>query len=48
MCDILGKDSHIEIKIPKSKTDIYRKGNYVIIARTGNNLCPVQRYTDLA
>ena len=51
MCDILWKDSHIEIKIPKSKTDIYRKGNSVIIARTGNILCPVhwlQKYIDLA
>ena len=28
--------SHIQIKIPNSKTDIYRRSNSVIIPRTGN------------
>ena len=27
--------------VPKSKTDIYRRGNKVLIAKTGNKLCPV-------
>lgn len=40
LCDIKWKDEYIEIKIPKSKTDIYRKGN-VIIAKTGNDMCPI-------
>lgn len=41
LCDIKWKDAYIEIKIPKSKTDIYRKGNVVIIAKTGNDMCPI-------
>lgn len=31
----------MSVFIQKSKTDIYRDGNRIIIARTGNNLCPV-------
>ena len=31
----------MSVFIQKSKTDIYRDGNHIIIARTGNNLCPV-------
>jgi integrase len=33
--------SHVEIRVEKSKTDIYRQGNIVVIARTGTRLCPV-------
>lgn len=50
MCDIKWENAHIEINIPKSKTDIYRRGNSVIIAKTGNDLCPVfwlNKYIDL-
>lgn len=50
ICDIKWENAHIEINIPKSKTDIYRRGNSVIIAKTGNNLCPVfwlNKYIDL-
>ena len=32
---------HMSIFIPTSKTDVYREGNKVIIARTGNVTCPV-------
>jgi hypothetical protein len=32
----------MSVFIQKSKTDIYRDGNRIIIARTGNNLCPVK------
>lgn len=43
MCDIKfhQSGSHIEIKIEKSKTDVFRQGNIVVIAKTGNKLCPV-------
>ncbi|XP_063436370.1 uncharacterized protein LOC134717808 [Mytilus trossulus] len=40
--NIVFYDSHVEITIDKSKTDIYRRGNTVIIARTGNETCPVK------
>lgn len=33
--------SHIEIKIEKSKTDVFRQSNIVVIAKTGNKLCPL-------
>lgn len=43
MCDIKfhQSGSHIEIKIEKSKTDVFIQGNIVVIAKTGNKLCPV-------
>lgn len=44
MCDIKfhQSGSHIEIKIEKkSKTDAFIQGNIVVIAKTGNKLCPV-------
>lgn len=34
-------DSHAQIFIPKSKTDIFRQGNKLLIARTGKETCPV-------
>ena len=37
--------------MPKSKTDVYREGNYVYIAKLENNYCPVsilQRYIETA
>jgi hypothetical protein len=30
------------VLIQKSKTDIHRDGNRIIIARTGNNLCLIK------
>lgn len=33
--DLTFFDSHVQIFIPKSKTDIFRKGNKFLIARTG-------------
>lgn len=41
MSNIETFDNHIKIRIEKSKTDIYRRGNYVVIASTGTDLCPV-------
>jgi hypothetical protein len=38
MHDISSSDTHVEINISKSKTDIYRRGNKVVIAKTGNKL----------
>lgn len=43
-------DSHCEIYVEKSKTDVLRDGNTVVIARTGNSSCPVsllERYLRL-
>lgn len=34
--------SHLEITLEKSKTDVYRKGNLVIISRTEKETCPVK------
>ncbi|KAK3084851.1 hypothetical protein FSP39_020209 [Pinctada imbricata] len=39
--DIIFHSSHMSIFIEKSKTDIYRDGNWLLIARTGTKLCPV-------
>lgn len=41
MADLKFFDSYVEVNISKSKTDIYRRGNKVVIAKTGNKLCPV-------
>ena len=49
--DLNFSETHVEIKLCKSKTDVYRKGSSVIIAKTGNNLCPVSwlnRYIETA
>ena len=32
----------MSVFIERSKTDIYRDGNWLLIARTGSNLCPVK------
>lgn len=44
--DITFCDTHMEIKIRCSKTDVYRRGNIVYIAKTNSNLCPVQCLQD--
>ena len=44
------QDTHVKITIEKSKTDMYRRGSSVIIAKTDNDLCPVfwlKRYIEL-
>ena len=44
-------DSHMVLTIEKSKTDVYREGNKLYIARTNTNTCPVvmtERYIKLA
>ncbi|XP_076075708.1 integrase/recombinase xerD homolog, partial [Mytilus galloprovincialis] len=51
MCDLDFQSNFLEIKIPKSKTDLYRRGNSVVIAKTRNELCPVfwlRKYIALA
>jgi hypothetical protein len=35
---------YVSIFIPKSKTDIYRDGNTVVISRMDNNLYPVKQF----
>lgn len=39
LCDIKWKEVYIEINIFKSKIDIYRRGNVVIIVKIGNDMC---------
>ena len=49
--DLCFEETHVVVQIGKSKTDIYRQGASVIIARTGNKLCPVywlKRYIEAA
>ena len=41
--DIIFESCYVSIFIPKSKTDIYRDRNTVVISRMGNNLCPVKK-----
>lgn len=40
--DIVFNECYMSIFIQKSKTDVYRDGNCVTIARTGSDLCPVK------
>jgi integrase len=49
--DIGINDDHLVITVPKSKTDQYRNGSKVYIARTNGPVCPhalLLRYFDLA
>lgn len=39
--DIVFNSDHIAVFIAKSKTDIYRDGNWRLIARTSCDTCPV-------
>jgi hypothetical protein len=51
MTNIAFYDTHIEILVETSKTDIHRQGNTVVIARTNTETCPVlflRRYCTLA
>ena len=32
---------YIKIFVPRSKTDVYREGNYVYISASGSQNCPV-------
>ena len=49
--DISISGTHLTIKVSQSKTDQYRKGNEVVISRSGKVTCPVsnlERYMTLA
>ena len=42
---------YVELFIAKSKTDIYRNGNVVVLAKTGDVTCPfslLSRYVQVA
>ena len=41
MKDITFHETHVAIFLEKSKTDVYREGKTVIIAKTDSHLCPV-------
>ena len=51
-CDVkFCDDKYVELFIAKSKTDIYRNGNVVILAKTGHLTCPfslLNRYVQAA
>lgn len=56
LCNIAPKhfefhSDYIRIFVPRSKTDVYREGNFVFISASGSKYCPVgvlQRYLDLS
>jgi len=56
LCNISPKhiefhSDYIRIFVPRSKTDVYREGNFVYISASGSKHCPVgvlQRYLDLS
>jgi hypothetical protein len=39
--NIVVHDSHVELTLVQRKTGIYWRGIIVVIAKTGNDLCPV-------
>jgi len=41
MCNLNIFDTYISLNIESSKTDIYRRGNNVIISKTNSSTCPV-------
>lgn len=47
ICDIVFSSSYMAIFIECSKTDKYRDGAWVMIAKTGTNLCPVENVKKL-
>ena len=50
-CDVTFNDKHMEVHIVSSKTDQYRQGDSVMVARTGSLTCPVamlERYYAMA
>ena len=50
-CDVSFVAGHMAISLPKSKTDQYRDGVTVMVARSGTSTCPVamlERYFDKA
>ena len=44
-CDILFAQSYVKIFLEKSKTDVYREGEWVYIARLSGAVCPVKVLT---
>ena len=50
-CDTTFGSTHIEVHIVSSKTDQYRQGDSVVVARSGSPTCPVamlERYFSIA
>jgi integrase len=45
--DIIFETCYVSIFIPKSKTDIYRDGNTVVISRMDNNLFPAKKFRNI-
>ena len=50
-CDIVFKETHFSLHIPRSKTDQYGSGSTRVVARTGNPTCPfskLRKYAQLS
>lgn len=50
-CDIKFEEKHMSVYLTASKTDQYRQGDSVMVARTGSTTCPVammERYVAAA
>ena len=50
-CDVHFCDSYLKLFIEKSKTDVYREGNWIYISKIQSELCPVKNlllYLDVA
>ena len=45
-CDIKFEEDHMVVSILSSKTDQYREGADVVVARSGSSTCPVDRLRD--
>ena len=39
-CDVHFCDSYLKLFIEKSKTDVYREGNWIYISKIQSELCP--------
>lgn len=47
ICDIVFYDSYMDIFMESSKTDKYRDGAWILIAKTNSKLCPVENVRKL-
>ena len=43
--DIYFESTYVKLFIEKSKTDIYREGNWIYLSKSGSVLCPVENLT---
>ncbi|XP_057294613.1 uncharacterized protein LOC130623140 [Hydractinia symbiolongicarpus] len=41
-CDFIFRDTHLEVFLEKSKTDIYRDGHWLFLSKLDFRLCPIK------